>query len=92
VVRQNRDRDPEVSEQVAPAQIEALGKWSAPRANPYDYLRAITQLTLVINGDNDGIIYASNSLIQPGQIKLIDKNMSVRTGSRHRVSVDLACT
>jgi pimeloyl-ACP methyl ester carboxylesterase len=49
---------------VARGQIEALGKWGAPRANPYDYLRAITQPTLVINGDNDVIIYASNSLIQ----------------------------
>ena len=25
-------RDPEVSEKVAPAQIEALGKWGAPRS------------------------------------------------------------
>lgn len=56
-------RDPEVSEKVAPAQIEALGKWGAPRANPYDYLQAITQPTLVINGGNDVIIYTSNSLL-----------------------------
>lgn len=56
-------RDPEVSEKVAPAQIEALGKWGAPRANPYEYLQAITQPTLVINGGNDVIIYTSNSLL-----------------------------
>jgi pimeloyl-ACP methyl ester carboxylesterase len=56
-------RDPEVSEKVAPAQIEALGKWGAPRETPYDYLKAITQPTLVINGDHDVIIYTSNSLI-----------------------------
>ena len=56
-------RDPEVSERVAPAQIEALGKWGAPRENPFGYLHAITQPTLVINGDNDVIIYTSNSLI-----------------------------
>ena len=57
------DRDPDVSDRVAPAQIEALGRWGAPRADPYDYLQAITQPTLVINGDNDVIIYTSNSLL-----------------------------
>src|SRR6202140_2231733 len=36
-------RDPEVSEQVAPAQLEALAKWGAPRAGALDYLRGITQ-------------------------------------------------
>ncbi len=57
------NRDPEASEKVAPAQIEALSKWGAPRENPYDYLTAITQPTLVINGDNDVIIYTINSYI-----------------------------
>src|SRR5216683_1005072 len=38
--RRTEGRDPEVSNKVAPAQIEALGKWGAPRANPYDYLKA----------------------------------------------------
>ncbi len=56
-------RDPEVSEQVAPAQIEALGKWGAPRENPYAYLNAIKQPTLVVNGSNDVIIYSVNSYI-----------------------------
>ena len=56
-------RDPEVSDKVAPAQIEALGRWGAPRENPFDYLKAITQPALVLNGDNDVIIYTSNSLI-----------------------------
>ena len=58
-----QDRDPEVSEKVAPAQTEALGKWGAPRKNPFDYLKAITQPTLVVNGDNDVIIYTVNSSI-----------------------------
>ena len=40
-------RDPEVNEKVAPAQIEALSKWGAPREKPYDYLNAIQQPTLV---------------------------------------------
>jgi pimeloyl-ACP methyl ester carboxylesterase len=59
----NEGRDPEVTDKVAPAQIEALGKWGAPRENPFDYLRAIRQPTLVINGDNDVIIYTVNSSI-----------------------------
>ena len=56
-------RDPEVSDKVAPAQIEALGKWGAAAEHPYDYLRAIEQPVLVINGGNDVIIYSVNSWI-----------------------------
>jgi pimeloyl-ACP methyl ester carboxylesterase len=57
-------RDPEVSEKVAAAQINAMiGKWGAPRAGAFDYLREITQPTLVINGSNDVIIYTVNSFI-----------------------------
>jgi pimeloyl-ACP methyl ester carboxylesterase len=56
-------RDPEVSEKVAPAQIEALGKWGAPRERPYEYLKAIYQPTLVVNGGNDVVIYSVNSFI-----------------------------
>lgn len=57
------DRDPGVSDKVGPAQIGALTKWGAPRENPFDYLKAIKQPTLVVNGDNDVIIYSVNSLI-----------------------------
>jgi pimeloyl-ACP methyl ester carboxylesterase len=57
------DRDPEANEKVAPAQLEALAKWGAPRENPFEYLNAIQQPTLVINGDNDVIIYTINSYI-----------------------------
>ncbi len=56
-------RDPDVGDQVAPAQLEALTKWGAPRENPFDYLKAITQPTLVVNGDSDVIIYSVNSSI-----------------------------
>jgi len=56
-------RDPEANEKVAPAQLEALAKWGAMRENPFDYLKAIRQPTLVINGDNDVIIYSINSWI-----------------------------
>jgi pimeloyl-ACP methyl ester carboxylesterase len=57
------DRDPEVSDKVAPAQIEALGKWGAPYDNPYDYLKVLHQPTLVVNGGSDVIIYTVNSFI-----------------------------
>jgi pimeloyl-ACP methyl ester carboxylesterase len=57
------DRDPEVGESVAPAQIDAIGRWGAPRAGAFDYLREITHPTLVINGSNDVIIYTVNSFI-----------------------------
>lgn len=56
-------RDPEVSEQVAPAQLAALGKWGARTGNDLAYLSDIRQPTLVINGDNDVIIYSINSWI-----------------------------
>src|SRR2546426_2883202 len=59
----HENRDPEVNEKVAPAQIEALSKWGAPREKPYEYLNAIQQPTLVINGDHDVIIYTINSYI-----------------------------
>lgn len=57
------NRDPEANDKVAPAQLAALAKWGAPRENPYDYLDALRQPTLVVNGDNDVIIYSINSWI-----------------------------
>lgn len=61
--RRVADRDPEVGGRVAPAQIDAIGKWGAPRADAFDYLREIIQPTLVINGSKDVIIYTINSYI-----------------------------
>jgi pimeloyl-ACP methyl ester carboxylesterase len=57
------NRDPEVNDKVAPAQIEAISKWGAPREKPFEYLKAIRQPTLVINGSHDVIIYTVNSFI-----------------------------
>jgi pimeloyl-ACP methyl ester carboxylesterase len=57
------NRDPEVDEKVAPAQLEALGKWGIRFKGSYDYLNSIRQPTLVVNGGNDVIIYAVNSFI-----------------------------
>jgi pimeloyl-ACP methyl ester carboxylesterase len=56
-------RDPEANDKVAPTQLAALGKWGAPRENPFDYLQQLKQPTLVVNGDNDVIIYSINSWI-----------------------------
>ena len=38
-------------------------KWGAPRVGAFDYLRGITQPTLVINGSNDVLVYSVNSFI-----------------------------
>jgi pimeloyl-ACP methyl ester carboxylesterase len=62
------DRDPPVSDKVAPAQLEALAKWGAPRDKPFEYLRNIKQPTLVVNGINDVIIYPINSWILEQQL------------------------
>jgi len=56
-------RDPDVGEEVAPAQLEALGKWGAPRETPYAYLKSLAQPTLIVNGGADVIIYTVNSFI-----------------------------
>src|ERR1700737_805266 len=58
-----KGRDPHVSEKVAPAQLEALGKWGAPREKPYAYLKKLNQPTLIVNGGADVIIYTVNSFI-----------------------------
>ena len=59
----SENRDPEVNEKVAPAQIEAIGKWGVQREGSYAYLKTIKQPTLVVNGSSDVIIYPINSFI-----------------------------
>jgi pimeloyl-ACP methyl ester carboxylesterase len=59
----NENRDPEVNQKVAPAQIEAIGRWGVQREGSYAYLRTIKQPTLVVNGSSDVIIYPINSFI-----------------------------
>ena len=75
------NRDPEVSEKVAPAQIEAIGKWGAPRERSYDYLKAIQQPTLVVNGSTDVIVYTVNSCIL--QQNLPDAQLILYPDSSH---------
>jgi pimeloyl-ACP methyl ester carboxylesterase len=57
------NRDPEVNEKVAPAQLEAIGEWGTPREKPFEYLKSIHQPALVVNGGKDVIVYAVNSFI-----------------------------
>jgi pimeloyl-ACP methyl ester carboxylesterase len=57
------NRDPEVNAKVAPAQLEALGKWGIRFDGAYDYLKSIRQPALVVNGGNDVIVYSVNSFI-----------------------------
>ena len=58
-----KNRDPEVNDKVAPAQIEAISEWGAPRDKPFEYLKSIRQPALVVNGGKDVIVYAVNSFI-----------------------------
>ena len=58
-----KDRDPEVSEEAAMAQLEALGKYTAHHEGVLDYLKDIHQPTLVVQGSNDVILPTVNSYI-----------------------------
>jgi len=56
-----QDRDPEVSEEAAAAQREAVGKYTAPGEGVLAYLRDIRQPTLIVQGGNDVIVPTVNS-------------------------------
>ncbi|MFF0014734.1 alpha/beta fold hydrolase [Streptomyces sp. NPDC005374] len=60
---QRADQDPPSSLAVAQAQLEAVAAYAEPLPgeNPYAYLNAITQPTLVLNGVNDVMIASINS-------------------------------
>ncbi len=58
-----RDRDPEVSEEAATAQREAIGKYIAPAESVLAYLKDMDLPTLVVQGSNDVIIPTVNSYI-----------------------------
>jgi pimeloyl-ACP methyl ester carboxylesterase len=60
---QRKNRDPEVSEEAAAAQREAIGKYIAPGENVLSYLKDIRQPTLIVQGSNDVIIPTVNSYI-----------------------------
>ena len=58
-----KDRDPEVSEEAAAAQREAITKYYAPAESVLDYLKDIRQPTLIVQGSNDVIIPTVNSYL-----------------------------
>jgi pimeloyl-ACP methyl ester carboxylesterase len=58
-----KDRDPEVSEEAAAAQREAIGKFTARNEGVLDYLKDIRHPTLIVQGSNDAIIPTMNSYI-----------------------------
>jgi pimeloyl-ACP methyl ester carboxylesterase len=58
-----KNRDPEVNDKVAPAQLEAISEWGALRDKPFEYLKSIRQPALVVNGGKDVIVYSVNSFI-----------------------------
>ena len=58
-----KDRDPEVSDEAATAQREAIGKYIAPAESVLDYLKDIRQPTLIVQGSNDVIVPTLNSYI-----------------------------
>ena len=66
--RRQAGRDPEVSDKVSPAQIEAIDKWGVQQERSYGYLKAIKQPTLVVNGSNDVIMPTINSFIMQQNI------------------------
>jgi pimeloyl-ACP methyl ester carboxylesterase len=61
-------RDPEVDDKVSPAQMEAMDKWGVQREGSYDYLKTITQPTLVVNGSDDVIMPTVNAFIMQQNI------------------------
>jgi pimeloyl-ACP methyl ester carboxylesterase len=58
-----KDRDPEVSEEAAAAQREAINKYYAPSESALDYLKDMRQPTLVVQGSDDVIVPTVNSYI-----------------------------
>jgi pimeloyl-ACP methyl ester carboxylesterase len=75
------NRDPEVNEKVAPAQIEAITAWGAPREKPFEYLKSICQPALVVNGGKDVIVYSVNSFIL--QQHLLDAQLILYPDANH---------
>lgn len=57
----SRDRDPDVNDKVAPAQVAAFAAWGAPHANANAYLKNITQPVLIVGGNHDIVHYPVNS-------------------------------
>jgi pimeloyl-ACP methyl ester carboxylesterase len=75
------DRDLQVKETVAGAQIAALANYNPITEDRYSDLKKIQQPTLVVNGSNDVIIYTINSYIL--QQNLPDATLILYPDSNH---------
>jgi pimeloyl-ACP methyl ester carboxylesterase len=75
------DRDPLAKETVGPAQRAALGNYNVITEDRYSDLKKIHQPTLVVNGNNDVIIYTINSYIL--QQNLPDATLILYPDSNH---------
>ena len=80
-LRRQEGRDPEPTPEAGNRQLEAVVKWGVPRADGFDYLKAITQPTLVVNGSRDVIIYTVNSFIL--QQNLPDAQLIIYPDANH---------
>jgi pimeloyl-ACP methyl ester carboxylesterase len=74
-------RDPEVNDEVSPAQVEAMDRWGVQKKGSYDYLKTIKQPTLVVNGSNDLIMPTVNSFIM--QQNIPDAQLIIYPDSNH---------
>ena len=75
------DRDPQVKETVAGAQVAALTSYNVITEDRYSDLKKIKQPTLIINGSHDIIIYTVNSFIL--QQNLPDATLILYPDSNH---------
>jgi pimeloyl-ACP methyl ester carboxylesterase len=57
------DRDVPVSDQTVAAHSAAARQWGAAAPGSFDYLKGISQPTLVVNGNNDIVVPTLNSYI-----------------------------
>jgi len=73
---------------VAPAQIEAISEWGAPRQKSFEYLKSIRQPTLVVNGGNDVIIYAGE-LVHPAGNTCLTPSLSLYPDGQSRLAVPI---
>ena len=63
------DRDPETTLACRDAQYQALMTWGIPESSKLERLSAITQPTLVANGDNDTMMSTKNSYLLAEKIR-----------------------
>jgi pimeloyl-ACP methyl ester carboxylesterase len=63
------ERDPETTLACRDAQYQALSTWGIPESGKLERLSAITQPTLVANGDNDTMMATKNSYLLAERIR-----------------------